>query len=89
MVTIAPGKDSGRAPLTHPGEELIYLLSGSLEFEARAAYGLRQGDSLHLRTDRPHRLRNSSTRPAQGVVDLAPYAVTAAAQPACSDDRPR
>jgi transcriptional regulator with XRE-family HTH domain len=67
VVTIAPGQDSGRAPLTHPGEELIYLLSGSLEFEAGAAYRLSQGDSLHLRTDRPHRWWNSSTRPAKAL----------------------
>jgi transcriptional regulator with XRE-family HTH domain len=67
MVTISPGMDSGRAPLAHAGEELVYLLSGSLEFELDAIYRLRQGDSLHLRTDRPHRWRNPSTRPAKAL----------------------
>jgi transcriptional regulator with XRE-family HTH domain len=67
MVTIDPGQDSGKAALAHPGEELVYLLSGSLEFEIDATYCLRQGDSLHLRTDRPHRWRNPGTRPAKAL----------------------
>jgi transcriptional regulator with XRE-family HTH domain len=67
IVTVAPGLDSGRAALAHPGEELVYLLSGSLEFEIDATYQLRPGDSLHLRTDRPHRWRNPSTRPAKAL----------------------
>jgi transcriptional regulator with XRE-family HTH domain len=67
MVTIAPGKDSGKAPLSHAGEELVYLLSGSLQFEIDRTYQLRQGDSLHLRTDRPHRWCNPSTRPAKAL----------------------
>lgn len=67
VVTIAAGLDSGRAPLAHPGEELVYLLSGSLEFEIDVTYRLRAGDSLHLRTDRPHRWHNSSTRPTKAL----------------------
>lgn len=67
MVAIAPGTDSGRSPLSHAGEELVYLLTGSLEFEIDVTYRLRQGDSLHLRTDRPHRWRNPSTRPAKAL----------------------
>ncbi|MBC9822903.1 cupin domain-containing protein [Terrabacter sp. MAHUQ-38] len=67
IVTIAPGLDSGKAPLAQPGEELVYLLSGSMEFEIDTTYQLRQGDSLHLRTDHPHRWRNPSARPAKAV----------------------
>lgn len=67
VVTIAPGQDSGKTPLAHPGEELIYLLSGSLEFEAGATHQLRPGDALHLRTDRPHRWRNPSARPSKAL----------------------
>jgi transcriptional regulator with XRE-family HTH domain len=67
IVTIDPGQDSGRAPLAHSGEELVYLLSGSLEFEIDSTYRLGQGDALHLRTDRPHRWRNPSARPARAV----------------------
>ena len=67
VVTIDPGLDSGKAPLAHPGEELVYLLSGALEFEIDGTYRLGQGDSLHLRTDRPHRWRNAGSRPARAV----------------------
>lgn len=67
MVTIAAGRDSGRTPLAHPGEELVYVLSGSLEFEIDETYLLRQGDTLHLRTDRPHRWRNSGTRATKAL----------------------
>jgi len=67
LVTIDPGQDSGKAALAHPGEELVHLLSGSLEFEMDGTYHLRQGDSLHLRTDRPHRWRNPGSRPARAV----------------------
>jgi transcriptional regulator with XRE-family HTH domain len=67
LVTIDPGQDSGRAALAHPGEELVYLLSGSLEFEIDGTYDVRQGDSLHLRTDRPHRWRNRGSRRARAL----------------------
>jgi transcriptional regulator with XRE-family HTH domain len=67
ILTIDPGLDSGKAPLAHPGEELVYLLSGSLEFEIDGTYRLGPGDSLHLRTDRPHRWRNPGSRPAKAV----------------------
>ena len=67
LVTIEPGQDSGKAPLAHAGEELVFMLSGSLEFEIDGTYNLRQGDSLHLRTDRPHRWRNPGSRTAKAV----------------------
>ena len=67
VVTIDPGADSGKAPLAVAGEELIYLLSGELEFDVDKTFLLRQGDSLHLRTDCPHRWRNAGTKPAKAV----------------------
>ncbi len=67
VVTVAAGRDSGKSPLMHPGEELVYMLSGALEFELDETYHLRQGDSLHFRTDRPHRWRNSTARPAKAI----------------------
>ena len=67
VVTVDGGCDSGKSPLAHPGEELVYMLSGSLEFEIDETYQLRQGDSLHFRTDRPHRWRNPTTRSARAI----------------------
>lgn len=67
VVTVQPGADSGKAALTVQGEELVYLLSGELEFEVDKTFLLRQGDALHLRTDCPHRWRNPGARPARAV----------------------
>ena len=66
-LTVAAGQDSGKSSITHPGEDLVYLLSGSLELEVDEVYRLRQGDTLHLRTDRPHRWRNPTTRAARAI----------------------
>lgn len=60
--------DSGSKPMEHPGEELVYVMAGSLEFEVDGDwYQVGPGDSLHFRTDRPHRWRNPSSRPAQAL----------------------
>lgn len=67
MVTVTAGTDSGKSPLAHPGEDLVYVLSGTLEFEVDDTYRLRQGDALHLPTDHPHRWRNPTTRPAKAI----------------------
>ncbi len=67
VVTVEPGADSGKAPLVVQGEELVYLLSGELEFEVDKTFLLRQGDALHLRTECPHRWRNPGVRPARAV----------------------
>lgn len=73
VVTIDPGRDSGRAPLSHPGEELVYLHRGSLQFEIDGTYCLQPGDSLHFQTDRPHRWRNDGTKPAVALwISLRP-----------------
>lgn len=66
--TVEPGANSGLRPMEHPGEELVYVLAGSMCFEvAGEEYVLRRGDALHFRTDRPHRWRNPTARPARVV----------------------
>jgi transcriptional regulator with XRE-family HTH domain len=67
MVTVAGGSDSGKTPIAHPGEDLVYVLGGTLEFEIDQTYQLRQGDALHLPTDYPHRWRNPMKRPATAI----------------------
>ena len=67
MVTVAAGFDSGKSPIAHPGEDLVYILRGTLEFEVDDTYKLRQGDALHLPTDHPHRWRNPTARPAKAI----------------------
>jgi transcriptional regulator with XRE-family HTH domain len=68
VATVEPETDSGPKPMEHPGEELVYVLDGSLHFDVDGvAYVLRRGDALHFRTDRPHRWANPGTRPARAL----------------------
>jgi transcriptional regulator with XRE-family HTH domain len=63
--TVVPGASSGDRPLEHPGEELVYLVQGALEFTvAEDVYTLSPGDSLHFRTVQPHAWRNPGSEDA-------------------------
>jgi transcriptional regulator with XRE-family HTH domain len=63
--TVVPGASSGDHFLEHPGEELVYLLEGVLEFVVnQQTYRLQPGDSLHFRTVQPHSWRNPGTADA-------------------------
>jgi transcriptional regulator with XRE-family HTH domain len=63
--TVVPGASSGERPMEHPGEELVYLLEGRMEFVVNGqTYCLRPGDSLHFRTVQPHFWRNPGTTDA-------------------------
>ena len=59
IAVVDAGADSGPEPMVHPGEELVHLLAGRLEFTVDdEEFPLQPGDSLHFRTDRPHQWRN-------------------------------
>jgi transcriptional regulator with XRE-family HTH domain len=56
---VAPGASSGRKPMQHPGEELVHVLSGTLEFTVSAQpYHVIPGSTLHFQGDQPHTWRN-------------------------------
>ncbi len=66
--TVEPHADSGPDPMAHPGEELVHVLRGKLDFDVDGEqYRLSVGDSLHFRTDRPHRWSNPTDRPAKAL----------------------
>src|SRR3989475_2386725 len=68
VATIEPGADSRPKHMEHPGEELGFMLDGTMSFEVEGVeYMLRRGDALHFRTDRPHRWGNPAARPARAV----------------------
>ena len=68
VATVEPGASSGANAMEHPGEELVFLLEGALEFDVDGeTFRLSSGDSLHFRTDRPHRWKNPGKRPARAV----------------------
>src|SRR3989442_2687412 len=64
VATIEPGADSGPKHMEHPGEELVFMLDGTMSFEVEGVeYTLRRGDALHFRTDRPPFWENPPSRP--------------------------
>ncbi|MGH2540412.1 MAG: cupin domain-containing protein [Actinomycetota bacterium] len=66
--TVEPGANSGPRPMEHLGEELVYVLTGSLVFDVDGEeFVIRRGDALHFRTDRPHRWWNPGTKPARAL----------------------
>ena len=68
VATVEPAADSGRKPMEHPGEELVVVLDGSFEIDVDGqTFKLSEGDSLHWRTDRPHRWRNPTGEDCRAV----------------------
>jgi transcriptional regulator with XRE-family HTH domain len=66
--TVAPGANSGRKPMQHPGEELVHLTEGVLEFTvAGKSFRLEPGSSLHFRGDQPHTWCNPGETEARAV----------------------
>jgi transcriptional regulator with XRE-family HTH domain len=60
--------DSGPEPMTHPGEELVLILEGTMRFVVGGEpYELATGDSLHFRTTLQHSWSNPSDRPARAI----------------------
>src|SRR5690349_21247730 len=65
---VEPRADSGPTPMRHPGEELVIMLEGEMEFiVAGEPHVLAAGDSIHFRTVRPHSWRNPGDLPARAI----------------------
>jgi transcriptional regulator with XRE-family HTH domain len=68
VATVDPGADSGSKPLLHPGEELVFVLEGTLTFDiAGTRYTVGQGDSLHFIGDQPHHWTNEGKAHARAL----------------------
>lgn len=66
VASMSAGASSGVKQLKHPGEELVYVLSGQVRFTVGDdLYALKTGDSLHFSGDVPHRWENVGKRTAQ------------------------
>jgi transcriptional regulator with XRE-family HTH domain len=60
--------DSGPMRMNHPGEELVILLEGRMEFEVDGTcHEIGPGDSIHFRATRPHAWRNPTEEPARAI----------------------
>lgn len=72
LVTVEPGTDWGEA-YTHLGEEIRYVLEGTLEVDiAGKKYLLKEGDCLWHTAEVPHKLRNPGSRAARYFVVIIP-----------------
>lgn len=68
VATVEPGAQSGSKPLIHAGEELVYMLEGSMVFEiAGTRHKLGRGDALHFLGDQPHHWENEGKTRARAL----------------------
>jgi len=73
LMTIEPGGSSTSGQITHSGEELVYVLSGSLVCTINEQeYRLEKGDSLLFLASQPHIYRNQTKKSAQILIIFQP-----------------
>jgi transcriptional regulator with XRE-family HTH domain len=59
VATVQPGANSGDKPLVHAGEELVFVLEGTLSFDiAGTRHEVKRGDALHFMGDQAHHWAN-------------------------------
>ena len=62
---IEPGSGTANEPISHPGHEFVYCLTGEIDyFVDEQKYRLEMGDSLLLEASNPHCWQNVSNEPA-------------------------
>ena len=65
---VEPRADSGPTPMNHPGEELVLVLEGRMEFDVDGVtHEIGEWDSIHFRAVRPHSWRNPTDEPARAI----------------------
>jgi transcriptional regulator with XRE-family HTH domain len=68
IANVEPGAQSGTKPLIHAGEELVYVLEGSMVFDiADTRYKVGRGDALHFLGDQPHHWANEGNARARAL----------------------
>jgi transcriptional regulator with XRE-family HTH domain len=71
VLTLGPRRETGPAPIVHPGQELVLGLEGVCVYEvAGQLYSLEAGDSLLFESSQPHRALNPGPRPARVLLVL-------------------
>ena len=74
--TVPKGGTSGNQNMYHPGDELIYVLEGSLQVTiAGDDYKLNPGDSLSFKSHLPHRWDNIGETEARVLWTLSPFTI--------------
>ncbi|MBM3154822.1 MAG: cupin domain-containing protein [Chloroflexi bacterium] len=81
--TLKKGAKSGRQPMEHSGEEMVYCLEGQVQYVIDGkTYNLKSGDSLHFKAQLPHtwqNVHNGSSRML--LVVVPPRGATRHAEP--------
>ena len=73
LMTIKPGGSSTSGQITHSGEELVYVLKGSLVCRINEEeYPLEEGDSLLFLATQPHVYRNQTRKVAEVLITFQP-----------------
>lgn len=73
LMTIGPGGSSTSSQITHSGEELVYVLNGTLICRIiEQEYTLEEGDSLLFLASQPHIYRNETRKAAQILIVFQP-----------------
>lgn len=68
VVTLPPGSGSGKEPLRHRGEDLVYCINGRVAFTVNdQAYSLGPGDCLHFKGELAHSWKNAGRTSAEVV----------------------
>lgn len=74
LCTVPKGGTSGQKNMYHPGDELIFLIEGSLKVKiADEEYLLNDGDSLSFKSHLPHRWDNVGDGDARIIWTLSPF----------------
>jgi transcriptional regulator with XRE-family HTH domain len=73
LCTILPQGSSGDEDMYHPGDELVFVLEGSLKMVvAGKTYLLQTGDSLAFKSHLPHRWENASDEETRVLWTISP-----------------
>lgn len=68
LVTFDPEASATVEPMTHEGEEFLYILTGTLELLYDGEiYTLKKGDALYIDSSRPHAIRGIGSTPPQAL----------------------
>jgi transcriptional regulator with XRE-family HTH domain len=71
VLTLGPRRETGPAPITHPGQELVLGLEGACVLEvAGRRHSVKAGDSLLFEATQPHRVVNPGARRARILLVL-------------------
>jgi transcriptional regulator with XRE-family HTH domain len=84
----APGAESNPTLYSHPGTEMVLVMSGRLEISVGfETYRLKPGDSMQFPSSVPHKYVNSGAETARAVTVILYDCPTDAAQPAHPQSR--